>query len=51
MVSIPLNNDDVLTIDAGISAYTSVSSSNIEPFDDGSADPFQASSGASSSDL
>jgi len=51
VVSIPLNDDDVLTIDAGVSAYTSASSSNIGPFDDGSADPFQASSGASSSDI
>lgn len=51
VVSIPLNDDDILTIDAGVSAYTSASSSNIDPFDDGSADPFQASSGASSSDL
>ncbi|MDA9262276.1 DUF3570 domain-containing protein [bacterium] len=32
-VSIPLNDDDVLTIDAGISAYTSASSSNLDPFD------------------
>lgn len=31
--SIPLNFDDVLTIDAGISAYTSASSSNLDPFD------------------
>ncbi len=51
VVSIPLNDDDVLTIDAGVSAYTSASSSNIDPFDDGSAGPFQASSGASSGDL
>ncbi|MGJ8745064.1 DUF3570 domain-containing protein [Polaribacter sp.] len=51
VVSMPLNDDDVLTIDAGISAYTSASSSNINPFDDGVADPFQASSGASSGDL
>ncbi|TXD48452.1 DUF3570 domain-containing protein [Polaribacter sp. IC073] len=51
VVSMPLNDDDVLTIDAGISSYTSASSSNINPFDDGKADPFQASSGASSSDL
>ena len=28
----PLNDDDVLTIDSGISAYTSASSSNINPF-------------------
>ncbi len=51
VVSIPLNDDDVLTIDAGVSAYTSASSSNVGPFDDEPADPFQASSGASSSDL
>ncbi len=51
VVSIPLNDDDILTIDAGVSAYTSASSSNIDPFDDGYADPFQASSGASSSDV
>ena len=31
-VSIPLNDDDVLTIDATISAYTSASSSNLNPF-------------------
>ena len=52
VVSIPLNDDDVLTIDAGVSAYTSASSSNIDPFDsDQPADPFVASSGASASDL
>ena len=51
VVSIPLNDDDVLTIDAGVSAYTSASSSNVDPFDGGQpADPFVASSGASSSD-
>lgn len=51
MVSIPLNDDDVLTIDAGVSAYTSASSSNIDPFDGKQpADPFVASSGASRSD-
>ncbi|WP_171017302.1 DUF3570 domain-containing protein [Maribacter sp. ACAM166] len=51
VVSIPLNDDDVLTIDAGVSAYTSASSSNVGPFDGGQpADPFVASSGASSSD-
>ena len=31
-LSMPLNEDDVLTIDTGISAYTSASSSNINPF-------------------
>ncbi len=51
VVSVPLNADDVLTIDAGVSAYTSASSSNIDPFDGAYADPFTASSGASSSDL
>ena len=51
VVSIPLNDDDVLTIDAGISAYSSASQSNIDPFDgDGEADPFVASTGSSSSD-
>ncbi len=52
VISIPLNDDDVLTIDAGISAYTSASSSNVDPFDSNkNADPFVASSGASASDL
>ena len=32
VVSMPLSDSDVLTIDAGISAYTSASSSNINPF-------------------
>lgn len=32
IISIPLNDDDVLSIDAGISAYTSASSSNGNPF-------------------
>ena len=32
IVSVPLNDDDVLTIDEGISAYSSASSSNINPF-------------------
>lgn len=40
IISVPLNEDDVLTIDAGISTYTSASSSNLDPFD--------GSSGASS---
>ncbi|MGC1513970.1 MAG: DUF3570 domain-containing protein, partial [Maribacter sp.] len=52
VVSIPLNDDDVLTIDAGISAYTSASSSNVNPFDGAQpGDPFVASSGASQSDV
>lgn len=41
VVSIPMNADDILTVDAGISAYTSASSSNINPFN---------SSGASGGD-
>lgn len=32
VIAIPLNTDDVLTVDAGLSAYTSASSSNINPF-------------------
>ncbi len=51
IVSIPLNDDDILTIDAGISAYTSASSSNVGAFDSSFADPFQASSGASGGDV
>ncbi len=52
VVAIPLNDDNVLTIDAGVSAYTSASSSNIDPLDSNSpADPFVASSGASASDV
>jgi hypothetical protein len=41
VVALPLNADDVLTVDVGISAYTSASSSNINPFN---------SSGASGGD-
>ncbi|MEA1787434.1 DUF3570 domain-containing protein [Arenibacter sp. GZD96] len=52
VVAIPLTDDDVLTIDAGISAYTSASSSNIDPFDSSNpADPFVESTGSSRSDL
>jgi hypothetical protein len=52
IVSVPLNEDDVLTIDAGISAYTSASSSNINPFDGTNvANPFVESSGASRNDV
>ncbi|MGB5437008.1 MAG: DUF3570 domain-containing protein [Maribacter sp.] len=52
VVKMPLNPDDVLTVDVGISAYSSASSSNIDPFDKRSrtASPFSASSGASQSD-
>lgn len=49
--TVPLSADDVLTVNAGVSAYTSASSSNVNPFDGGGrADPFQASSGASGAD-
>ncbi len=53
IVSIPLNDDDILKIDAGISAYTSASSSNINPFTKPGAavDPYTASSGASNQDI
>lgn len=66
VVAMPLNDDDVLTIDLGISAYSSASSSNINPFNATGASggddddrlaaptpigtPWQASSGASKSD-
>src|SRR6056300_1487286 len=32
VVNIPIGNNGVLTVDSGISAYTSASSSNINPF-------------------
>lgn len=51
VVSIPINDDDILTIDAAVSAYTSASSGNIDPFNKGNADPFIASSGASGGDV
>ena len=59
VVSIPLNADDVLTVDAGFSAYTSASSSNTNPFDLSNGNnsgnkigsPWVASSGASGSDV
>lgn len=49
--AVPLSADDVLTVNVGVSAYTSASSSNVNPFDGGQpANPFQASSGASQGD-
>lgn len=52
ILSMPLSADDVLTANVGISAYTSASSSNVNPFDGGgTANPFQASSGASGGDV
>src|SRR5690606_13723613 len=56
IVSIPLNADDVITVDAGISTYTSASSSNLNPFDGRAStngpvgSPWVASSGASRKD-
>lgn len=54
VVSVPLNEDDVLTVDAGISAYSSASSSNLNPLDGNrnkTGSPWVASSGASQSDV
>lgn len=54
IVSIPLNDDDVLTAEMGISAYTSASSSNINPLDgdvNRTVSPISASSGASRHDV
>ena len=51
ILALPLNDDDVLTASFGVSAYTSASSSNVDPFDAGEPSPFQASSGASGSDV
>jgi hypothetical protein len=52
VVSVPLNAHDVLKIDASVSAYTSASSSNINPFDSKTeADPYVASTGASGGDI
>ena len=54
VVQLPINEDDILTIDTGISAYTSASSSNVNPFDgdiNNAASPFSASSGASRQDV
>jgi len=75
IISLPIKNNDILTFDIGISAYTSASSSNINPFDrsgaskgedddddddkrafekeidEGGANPWYASSGASMSDV
>ena len=52
IIAIPLNDDDVLTADVGISAYTSASSSNINPFDGTEpGNPWIESSGASISDV
>ena len=52
ILALPLNEDDVLTASIGVSAYSSASSSNVDPFDGGGEpNAFQASSGASGSDV
>ncbi|AKA34191.1 DUF3570 domain-containing protein [Flagellimonas lutaonensis] len=52
VLRLPLNEDDVLTVDAGLSAYTSASSSNVNPLDGSNPNvsPFDASSGESRKD-
>lgn len=50
-LAIPIGDDDILTINTGISAYTSASSSQLNPFDgNGPADPFVSTTGASKAD-
>ncbi|MFD2585890.1 DUF3570 domain-containing protein [Croceitalea marina] len=53
VLRMPLNEDDVLTVDVGISAYTSASSSNVNPLDgtNPNVTPFDASSGESRKDV
>ncbi|SHG16727.1 DUF3570 domain-containing protein [Flagellimonas flava] len=53
VLRIPMNENDVLTVDVGLSAYTSASSSNVDPLDGGNLNttPFDASSGESRKDL
>ncbi|MGW9687005.1 DUF3570 domain-containing protein [Flagellimonas sp. 2504JD1-5] len=53
VLRMPMNEDDVLTVDVGLSAYTSASSSNVDPLDGANINPtpFDASSGESRKDL
>tara|TARA_R110000868_G_scaffold14075_4_gene65731 strand:- start:9021 stop:10301 length:1281 start_codon:yes stop_codon:yes gene_type:complete len=54
IVRLPMNDDDVLSVDVGISAYSSASSSNVNPLDGNVNDrvsSYIASSGASQSDV
>ncbi|WP_165395245.1 DUF3570 domain-containing protein [Flagellimonas allohymeniacidonis] len=53
VLRMPLNENDVLTVDVGLSAYTSASSSNVNPLDGNNLNtsPFDASSGESRKDL
>lgn len=49
VVTTPMNEDDVLTFDVGISAYTSASSSNVNPFSSSSTSTSSGASGLASS--
>lgn len=53
VLRVPINENDVLTVDVGLSAYTSASSSNVNPLDGSNPNvtPFDASSGQSRQDL
>ncbi|MCR9225942.1 MAG: DUF3570 domain-containing protein [Flavobacteriaceae bacterium] len=52
VLRMPMNEDDILTVDVGLSAYTSASSSNVNPLDGGlNVTPFDASSGESRKDM
>ena len=52
IVNVPIGESDVLTVDGGVSAYSSASSSNINPFDGNRpASPWVESSGPSKSDM
>lgn len=52
VLRMPMNEDDILTVDVGLSAYTSASSSNVNPLDGGLlVSPFDASSGESRKDV
>lgn len=53
VLRMPMNENDILTVDVGLSAYTSASSSNVNPLDGSNLNttPFDASSGESRKDL
>ena len=52
VVQMPIGSDGILTVDTGLSAYTSASSSNVNPLDGNEpASPWVASSGPSRSDV
>ena len=52
VLRLPMNENDILTVDVGLSAYTSASSSNVNPLDGTNLNvtPFDASSGESRKD-